>query len=54
MRMSAKGGKMKANLKPGLEYTFKYVVPENKTVPAFYPEAPEFQNMPEVFATGQI
>jgi len=43
---------MKENLKPGLEYQFKYAVPENKTVPALYPEAEEFQKMPEVFATG--
>jgi len=27
-------------------------VPESKTVPHLYPEAPEFQAMPRVFATG--
>ena len=43
---------MKESLKPGIEYEFKYVVPGNKTVPALYPEAVEFQKMPEVFATG--
>jgi fluoroacetyl-CoA thioesterase len=39
-------------LKPGLESEFKYAVPESKTVPALYPESPEFQAMPKVFATG--
>jgi fluoroacetyl-CoA thioesterase len=27
-------------------------VPENKTVPFLYPEAPDLQDMPKVFATG--
>jgi fluoroacetyl-CoA thioesterase len=39
-------------LSPGLEFEFNYTVPENKTVPALYPEADEFQRMPRVFATG--
>ncbi|MCB0170913.1 MAG: thioesterase family protein [Anaerolineae bacterium] len=43
---------MKETLQPGLEYEFRYRVPETKTVPALYPESPEFQQMPEVFATG--
>jgi len=43
---------MKDTLKPGLEYTFRYPIPQSKTVPALYPEAPEFREMPEVFATG--
>jgi fluoroacetyl-CoA thioesterase len=43
---------MKDSLKPGLEYELVYRVPENKTVPFLYPEAPEFQQMPRVFATG--
>jgi fluoroacetyl-CoA thioesterase len=43
---------MKASLKPGLEHEFTFVVPENKIVPALYPESPEFQEMPHVFATG--
>lgn len=43
---------MKDTLKPGLEYEFKFKVPENKTVPHLYPEAEEFQVMPKVFATG--
>ena len=40
-------------MKP-IEYEFRYRVPETKTVPALYPEAPEFQEMPEVFATGYL
>jgi len=43
---------MKDSLKPGIEYELKYRVPESKTVPYLYPEAPEFQVMPRVFATG--
>ncbi len=43
---------MKEMLKPGLEYTYRYRIPRSKTVPALYPEAPEFREMPEVFATG--
>ena len=43
---------MKETLKPGLEYTFRYPIPQSKTVPALYPEAPEFREMPEVFSTG--
>jgi len=39
-------------LEPGLTGTLAFVVPETKTVPALYPEAPEFQSMPRVFATG--
>lgn len=43
---------MKESLKPGIEYEFRFRVPESKTVPNLYPEAPEFQAMPRVFATG--
>ncbi len=43
---------MKSSLQPGLTYKFKYTVPENKTVPFLFPEAPEFQLMPKVLATG--
>lgn len=43
---------MKDTLKPGIAYRHVYTVPDAKTVPALYPEAPEFQAMPEVFATG--
>jgi fluoroacetyl-CoA thioesterase len=43
---------MKETLKPGIRYEHRFVVPSSKTVPALYPEAPEFLAMPEVFATG--
>ncbi|MGW8302831.1 MAG: thioesterase family protein [Desulfobacterales bacterium] len=43
---------MKDSLKSGLTYQFKYKVPEGKTVPFLYPEAPELQQMPKVLATG--
>jgi fluoroacetyl-CoA thioesterase len=39
-------------LLPGLTFDLKYTIPENKTVPFLYPEAPEFQLMPRVLATG--
>jgi len=43
---------MYKTLKPGLTFEFDYKVPENKTVTYIYPEAEEFQLMPEVFSTG--
>jgi fluoroacetyl-CoA thioesterase len=43
---------MKPSLQPGITHTFKFKVPESKTVPALYPEAEEFQQMPHVLATG--
>ena len=43
---------MKNTLQPGLAFEFKFRVPENKTVPYLYPEAPEFQLMPRVLGTG--
>ena len=43
---------MKDTLKPGIESEFTFRIPESKTVPALYPESDEFQEMPEVFATG--
>lgn len=45
---------MKDTLKTGLKHRFEYVVPENKTVPHLYPEATQFQAMPEVLATGYM
>ncbi len=45
---------MKDTLRPGLEALFRYRVPESKTVPRIYPEAPDFQLMPAVFATGYL
>jgi fluoroacetyl-CoA thioesterase len=43
---------MKEMLQPGLTFAFSFTVPEEKTVPYLYPESPEFQVMPRVFATG--
>jgi fluoroacetyl-CoA thioesterase len=45
---------VKATLRPGIAAEFRYVVPETKVVPALYPEAAEFQQMPRVFATGYL
>ncbi len=43
---------MKDSLQAGLTYEFQYLVTENKTVPFLFPEAPEFQVMSKVLATG--
>ncbi len=43
---------MKGNLKLGIESEFKFHISKAKLVPALYPESDEFQQMPEVFATG--
>jgi len=45
---------MKASLRPGLTATFRYTVPPGRTVPHIYPEAPDFQLMPAVLATGYL
>jgi fluoroacetyl-CoA thioesterase len=45
---------MKPSLAPGLTFTFRYRVPEDKTVPFVYPESPLFQEMPRVFATAYL
>ena len=43
---------MKETLRSGIEHELRFRVPHTKTVPALYPESPEFRAMPEVFATG--
>ncbi len=43
---------MKDSLRPGLTHEFQYQVPDDKTVRFLYRESPEFQQMPNVFATG--
>lgn len=43
---------MKDTLRSGIQHELQFRVPQSKTVQALYPEAPEFQQMPEVFATG--
>ena len=45
---------MKPTLVAGLGHEFQFRVPASKTVPALYPESPEFRAMPEVFATGYL
>src|SRR4029079_12944787 len=45
---------MKEALRPGITRTFRYTLPDSKTVPRIYPEAPDFQIMPAVFATGYL
>ena len=45
---------MKETLLPGIKHTFRFRVPESKTVPALYPESAEFQLMPVVLATGYM
>ncbi|WP_198321108.1 thioesterase family protein [Azohydromonas aeria] len=45
---------MKTLPETGLEHAFLFCIPATKTVPALYPEAPEFQAMPQVFATGYL
>ena len=45
---------MKNSLKPGITHELRFRVPETKTVPHLYPEAPEFQAMPRVLATGYL
>ena len=45
---------MRDTLKPGIRHEFTFEVPSTKTVPALYPESPEFQEMPRVFATGYL
>ena len=43
---------MKETLVPGIEHELKLRITDTKTVPALFPEASEFQVMPNVFATG--
>jgi fluoroacetyl-CoA thioesterase len=45
---------MKDTLQPGIEHEFTFTITKAQTVPALYPEASEFQVMPEVFATGYM
>jgi fluoroacetyl-CoA thioesterase len=45
---------MKPSLAPGLEFTFRYTVPEHRTVPHVYPESDLFRPMPAVFATAYL
>jgi len=46
--------KMRDTLEPGIRHEFRFEIPDSKTVSALYPESPEFQVMPRVFATGYL
>ncbi len=43
---------MNKPIKPGIRFQHSFTLNDQKMVPALYPEAPEFQVMPMVFATG--
>ncbi len=45
---------MKSTLRAGIRHTFRYTIPESKTVANIYPEAADFQVMPRVLATGYL
>jgi len=45
---------MKETLRPGDVHRLVYKVGADRTVPALYPESPEFAAMPAVFATGYM
>jgi fluoroacetyl-CoA thioesterase len=45
---------MKPTLQPGIRHTFRFTIPDSKTVPHIYPEAADFQLMPRVLATGYM
>ncbi len=42
------------SLQAGLSYEFSFKITDSKTVPHLYPESPEFNIMPNVFATGYM
>ena len=45
---------MRDTLRAGIEGIYRYRVAESKTVPRIYEEAPDFQRMPAVLATGYL
>lgn len=45
---------MKDTLRAGLAGTYRYRMPDTKTVPRIFEEAPDFQLMPKVLATGYL
>lgn len=45
---------MKDSLKVGITYTHHFTVSPAQTVPALYPQSPEFTTMPAVLATGYL
>ena len=51
-RPACERSRMKTSLQSGIALSFSVEIPTNKTVPHLIPEAPEFQTMPQVLATG--
>ena len=45
---------MKDTLRPGIEHSFTFSIDNSKLVPSLFPEAKEFQVMPNVLATGYM
>jgi fluoroacetyl-CoA thioesterase len=45
---------MKTTLAPGLAGSYRYRIGADRTVPAIFPDAPDFQMMPAVLATGYL
>ncbi len=43
---------MTTTLPENIAYELSFTIPQDKTVPHLYPEAPEFQQMPSILATG--
>ena len=52
--IARRSNRMKPTLQPGICHTFRFRIPESKTVANIYPEAIDFQLMPRVFATGYM
>jgi len=50
--MRKEGNTMAATLEEGMEFSFSYKVPPDKTVPHLFPEFDEGRIMPDVLATG--
>ncbi|RJR27816.1 MAG: thioesterase [Desulfobacteraceae bacterium] len=50
MKTNSKG----KSLEPGIHFELCWTVTNQKTVPSLFPESPEFQAMPKVFATGYL
>jgi fluoroacetyl-CoA thioesterase len=46
--------RMLESLKPGITHEFRYLVPDDRTVPHLLPESDEFSRMPRVLATGYM
>ncbi len=45
---------MRTPIAVGETHTMTYVVPDNRCVPDVFPESPEFQTVPRVFATAYM